>query len=293
MTDNKSQSTPSVPPNVSVGNANTAQIAAESPTAESTPVTPSNPQEVFAKRERQLRKMQQDLQEQKQALEAKQKQYETDYVPKSKLKEDPWSILQETGLDYDQLTESLLAQPTDPASRALMSKLKALEAKMYESERNAQQSQAQQAEQVKTQLLNEIKITTQGNEHFELIEQTGSHDAVVELIESRYNTTGELLTVQEAAEQIENYLLDEAYKIAQSKKVQAKFKPAEPATSNETSNAAPANMPNKKKGITISALGENKNTLSNNMVSAVPKRSLTAEERRARAIAVLKGETIS
>ena len=55
-------------------------------------------------------------------------------------------------------------------------------------------------------------------ETYEMIKSTGSVKDVVELIEATYKEEGRLMTVEEAAQEVEEYLADEAWKLAQTKK---------------------------------------------------------------------------
>jgi len=70
-------------------------------------------QDIWARKERQLRKMQQDLASERKKWQDEQEQvkqrYNSDYIPKSRLTEDPLTVLTESGLSYDKLTEMLLA----------------------------------------------------------------------------------------------------------------------------------------------------------------------------------------
>lgn len=189
----------------------------------------ANPQmDAFARKERQIRKMQVDLQKQKQELEARAKSYETDYIPRSKLKEDPWSVLQAEGMDYDQLTQQLLAQPQDPATKAMLAKIKQLEQKQVDAERaQAENTQAQYAQALK-QISNDVKLLVDSDPEYEMIKESGQMgiDAVTELIEETFNKDGYLMDHAEAAKKVEAYLVDEGFKMAQRKKVQARLQPA-------------------------------------------------------------------
>lgn len=237
----------------------------------------ANPQmEAFARKERQIRKMQVDLQKQKQDLEARAKSYETDYIPRSKLKEDPWSVLQAEGMDYDQLTQQLLAQPQDPATKAMLAKIKQLEQKQVDAERvQAENTQAQYAQALK-QISNDVKLLVDSDPEYESIKANGQAgiDAVTELIEQTFNKEGYLMDHAEAAKKIEDYLVDEGFKMAQLKKVQARLAPKvetpKPIEKTRTVTSTPT-------------------TLTHNMQSSTPKGN-DSKSRRERAIAAFLGK---
>lgn len=229
-----------------------------------------SPLEAFARKERQIRRMQEQLQRDRQAMEAKQKQYETDYVPKSRLKEDFWTVAQEAGLDYNQLTEQVLAQPNDPATKALMAKMHAMEAKMRQADEAKQSEQQKQYDNAKKQLLTQAKMLVDGDPEFETIKTLELYEDVVSRIEAEYHETGIVRDVKEVAMELENELIEDAIKFSQLAKVQARLKPKteEPLQAKQT----------QKPTITI----------TNRMESQPAKRS-SEQERIQRAIAAFKG----
>ncbi len=267
MADIKAPVAPQAAPETGQQNTN----GAESPPA-------SNPgMDLMAKKERQLRKMQQDLQKQKQELETRAKSYETDYIPRSKLKEDPWSVLQNEGMDYDQLTQQLLQQPQDPATKALMSKIKALEEKQLAVERQAQEATQAQYTQAIKQISNDVKMLIDADAEYESVKSLGQSgiDAVVELIEQTFQTDGYLMDHAEAAAKIENYLVEEGYKMAQLKKVQARLAPKAPEVPVPQAKQA-------SKAPTVTTLTHGMQTQT--------KPSTDAKARRERALAAFHGK---
>ena len=236
----------------------------------------ANPQmDIMARKERQLRKLQIDLQKQKQDLETRAKSYETDYIPRSRLKEDPWSVLQAEGMDYDQLTQQLLQQPQDPATKALMHKIKQLEEKQSAAERAAVENTQAQYTQALKQISNDVKLLVDSDPEYESIKSLGQTgiDAVTELIEQTFNADGYLMDHAEAAAKIENYLVEEGYKMSQLKKVQARMKPVE----------AP------KPVVPAKAASPKITTITHSM-SNTPAKTSGAKDRRERAIAAFLGK---
>lgn len=263
---------------------NAAPAAApEQATTVAATTAPKQPQahEVLERKERQLRKMQQELQQQRAALEAKAKSYETDYMPKSRLKEDPWSVLEEAGLDYDTLTQQLLSRPNDPVTKSLQAKLRAMEQRIQQDETAKQQAVQQQYEVAKKQITNEAKLLVDSDPAFETVKASGAIDAVVDLIEETFNRDGILLDVKDAAQQVEDYLINEAIKLAGLSKVKAKLAPQAPPV-EEKPAAAPV-VPTRQK---------NTLTITNRMQATTPSKA-SEKDRIARAMAAFKGEKIS
>lgn len=234
--------------------------------------------EAFARKERQIRRMQQELQMQRQQLDAKQKSYETDYVPKSRLKEDFWSVAQEAGLDYDQLTEQVLAQPNDPATKAIMAKMKAMEDKLAQADRTAAEKQAEQYQAAIKQIGNEVKLLVDGDAEFETIKTLELYEDVVARIESDFKETGIVRNTREVALEVENELIEDAIRFASLPKVQSRLKPAVAEPTLELKQAA---QTYKRPSNTV--------TITNRMQQDRPKQQDSASERRARAIAAFQG----
>ena len=197
---------------------------------------------LLARREKQIRQREQQLRSKELAMKAaedaaraatpaKPALDESKYVPKDRLTQDPFTVLNELGLSYDQLTELALNAPK-PEQLAMMNEIKTLKAELQavkgETEKT-QKSIEEQNSKSYQQALNDIKhqvtklVSTDPT--FETIKATRSVGDVVELIEKTYNEDGILLTVEEAAQQVEDYLVDEAIKIAKLNKIQQRIKP--------------------------------------------------------------------
>lgn len=246
--------------------------------AETAPANPQN--EMFARKERQIRKMQQELARERQTLEAKQKSYDTDYVPKSRLKEDPWSVLQEAGLDYDQLTQQMLTRPNDPLTKSMYDKIRAMEQKLVDSETKAQQDTQAQYTQALKQISTEVKMLVDENPEYESIKAAGMHEAVTELIRETFDTDGYLMDIAEAAKEVENHLLDEAVKLSKLPKVQQRLQPKpEETAAVVNAQAAPKWKPTATAPLTIT-----------NRMQAPASTGNSERDRRARAIAAFNAK---
>lgn len=176
------------------------------------------------------------------AIKAKEAEYSSNYISKSRIKSDPLSVLTEEGVSYDELTNAILNPvKQDPRVMAEIERLKAevqatkdYQAKAKE-ENAAQQKQAYN--QAVNQIRNEAKQLVEKDPSFEMIKETKSVGDVVELIEKTYKEDGILLSVEEAATEVEEYLATQAVRLAQINKVKAKLnsaqKPAQPAPQSE------------------------------------------------------------
>ena len=186
----------------------------------------------------------------------------------AKLKSNPLGVMLENGVTYDQLTEAIIAQQNGntPEITALKAELAALK----EHVGNQFTTRDQQAEQ---QVLADIKkeaIQLAKSEQFEAIREARAENQVVELIHRTWKKTGEILDTHEAAELVENQLIDEALPFAKLSKVQKRLTPAEAA---QVEVQLPTPKPNTKIMRTLT----NRDTASPIM------------DKRARAIAAMQG----
>lgn len=201
----------------------------------------------IARREKAIRTEAQRLKAERQALDAKKTEYETNYIPKSqiseKLKSNFLGFANEYGLSGDEITAALLNQP-GPESQAiskLESKIQELESKLAQTETKQSESQTKAYEQAVNQIRNDVKTLVQSDPAFETVKETDSTEAVVELIKETFDKgweeknipAGTILSTEQAAEFIETYLVEEAIKMANLNKVKSKLAP-QPAADQKT-----------------------------------------------------------
>jgi hypothetical protein len=217
---------------------------APEPAAEESPLSSQYAQ--LAKRERALRAQAQKQQDaikareseiaaREAAIKAKEEEYATKYIPRERFKADPWAVMSEEGVSYDQVTERALSETAmDPATRSYLQKL---EAKIAELETGSkgmkqtfEQQQRQAYEQAITQLTNEATKLVANDDAYETIRATGSIADVVELIEKTFEKEKVVLSVEEAAQAVEDYLVEEALKLSKLKKIQSRLAPKDPPT---------------------------------------------------------------
>lgn len=161
---------------------------------------------------------------------------ESKYISKDSLQKDLFGTLAELGLTYDQITAQATNAPTpeqvafQQEMKALRDEIKSLRGETETQKKTYEQQQQDSYKQAVTQIRSEANILVKNSEAFETIRETNSVDDVVELIEKTFSQDGILLSVEEAAEQVEDYLIDEAMKIAKIKKIQQRLAPRAPTT---------------------------------------------------------------
>jgi hypothetical protein len=251
-----------------------APVETEAPEVTKAPDELSPKFAALARKERALRSQAQALKAKEEALKAQESDYSTKYIPKDRLMKETLAVLQEQGITYDQLTGMILNQPgpQDIASQKLEAKIAELEAKLEKQVTSAQESQTKAYEQAVNQIRDEAKLLVDSDAAYETIKETDNVEAIVALIEETYKGTNKVLSTKDAAQQVEDYLVEEALKMAGLKKVKAKLSPQEII---EEAKPQTTEKPQIK-------------TLTNDVTSLT--KQLSNKDRRARAIAAFKGQ---
>jgi len=177
------------------------------------------------------------------AIKAKELEYQTNYIPKSSLKEDALSVLSDAGVDNNDLIERLLNQPKSEDTlvtkeiRALREEIKALKGEQENTKKSFQDTQQATYDQAIAQIDRDVRSLVKNNENFETITAMKQEREVVKLIETTFNEglgdeypAGTVLSTEEAAQIVEDYLVEEAMKIAKISKIAKKLQPVSVTT---------------------------------------------------------------
>lgn len=262
----------------------TLVVPSEVDQAQSAPKeAPLSPQlAAMARKEKAMRAERLKFAEEQRAFETEKARYQSEFIQKSKFKDDPISALLEEGFSVEDIANRLLNQPS-PQERKLTDlerKYASLEAKR-EQDRNdleaAQKAnQERKIESEKKQLRVALDILVNGNEEFECINKMEQQDAVVEYQQSVLETEGYLIPTEDAARDVEAYLEEQALSFARLQKIQSKLQPTQP----QALEAQKQPTTQKQQGM---------NTLSNRTTTASAK-PLTDKERIERAILAFQGK---
>lgn len=215
------------------------QEEAKSADSDSKPKTedPLSPQyALLARKEKALRANAQAIKAREDAIKAKEAElaskdaeYASKYIQRDKLLADPLSILSELGISYDELTNKILGTPTEgqPSQelQALKAEIKAIKDAQDQANQAAKDNQQNQYKQAVNQIRNEAKALVNSDPNLETIKVTNSVNDVVELIEKTFAEEGRLMTVEEAAAEVEEYLIEEGMKLARIEKIQKRLQP--------------------------------------------------------------------
>ena len=168
--------------------------------------------------------------------------YQKGYISVEELKRDLLSATEKAGLSYDEVAQQMLnTTKIDPRLQShidrLQAKIDSLEKATIEgNERATKQQHSYNAavKQIKTDVANLVKT----DPNFETVAKTNSVNDVVELITRTYEKDGILLTVEEAAQEVENYLIDEALKLTRIEKIKRKLQPMANSSGEKTAQSA-------------------------------------------------------
>jgi hypothetical protein len=156
---------------------------------------------------------------------------------------DVFAALKLRGYDYNKLTEMFLAgekvrkEPVDPVVEAknaveqLRKEFNEKEAKRIADEKAAAEARVKQEEAnlaaAYKRYGEDIEAFTAKNpDDYELINIYSQHSMVLETVKHYFETEGKVLSVKEACDATENYLLNEAKKAEKAKKLQKKIEEA-------------------------------------------------------------------
>jgi hypothetical protein len=194
----------------------------------------------LSRREKSLKQREQEINSRMQELEEKLKAQETPQEPQVNiedlLRKDPLKALETSGYDLNTLAEIALQDgklPVDLQMKLMQeelekkynSKFEELEAKQIEEAKKKEEMQYNQAiENFKEEINSHV---TSDLEKYELINSSENIDLVYDTIVEHHETTkdesgnGEILEVAEAAELVEQYLLEKAQQMLKANKLKA------------------------------------------------------------------------
>lgn len=200
-----------------------------------------------------------------------------------RLKKDPLNTLKDLGLSYEQLTNlalndgkltpemqmDLLRQEIDQKYSSEIEKLK------QELEERDKRLEEEKYNEVVNNFKTELTNFVNDSEKYELIRANDASDLVYDVIEQHYGETGRILSKEEAADAVEEYLEEELEKLLKVGKVKNKLTPQEAA--QQAASPKPT-------------MTQKAPTLSNahSAAASKPSRPLTREESVARAASLLK-----
>lgn len=211
-------------------------------------------------------------------------EYRNNYIPKSQLKTDALGTLAAEGMSYDEIVQQALQQqqyPRDPRMEAqmrmLQDEIKSLKSANDQAKQTYESNQTAAYQAAVKQIENDAKNLIQKDPAYEMVKATNSVRDVVELITQTYDKDGILLSVEDAAAKVEEYLTEETLKLSNTAKIKQRLQ-------QNSRQVAPATSETKTPSQPGPAQPQPTRTLTN---AASSSRKLSSRERALRAF---KGE---
>lgn len=245
----------------------------------------SRKEKQLREREKTLEASQKSIEEQIKKLEEQYKQKEQELSSKlldpSLFKKDAKEALNKAGLTFEELAQLMINDGKPTAEMLLTDAEKRLQAKIEDMEKKLMEKEAKEQEAKYEEVLNnfvsEITTFVNDNNDYELIRANDATDLVYEVIEEHHSTTGEILQIKQAADAVEQYLLEEAKKQLNLGKIKGLLSPKEQQEAKEKPTEGKASV-----------------TLSNTQAAQVPKQGqqrLSDEQSKVEAAKLIRWET--
>lgn len=159
---------------------------------------------------------------------------------RSRVKSEPLAVLGEEGVTYDQLTQAAMNAPSHEQAqllntiKQLTQKVEALENETKGTKKTFEETETARRQSAIRQISMQAKQLVTTDPNYETIKETGQVGEVTKLIEKVFDRDGILLTVEEAADEVEAYLVEEFEKLTKINKLKQRL-----ASSNQSAQKQP------------------------------------------------------
>lgn len=184
------------------------------------------------------------------ALSAKDTDYQTKYIQKDRLSQDPLSVLTEAGVSYDQLTNLILNSPKPEnveqlrTLNELKAELKSLKDTQAAADKAAQENQTQAYNEALSQIRRDATNLVNNNPDYETIKETKQVGEIVKLIEKTWKTERYVMDIEEAAQLVEAELVERIMATANIPKIRNKLSPPQAAPTPKLQDPKQQSQPN-------------------------------------------------
>jgi hypothetical protein len=238
----------------------------------------------LAKKEKMIRAEQQKIAAEREQIQKDMEEVRKFNELKAKARMNPDEYMKAAGLTYEEYVEWKLngGKPGPDAQNSMVrEEIEKLKKELEDKDNKRLEEQRAQLEQQKNEVVaNFVKgindYLDENKETYELIHMMGYQDAVVSTIDTQFQKTGKILSKEEAAKIVEEFLEGEVERLTkESKKVQSRVKPVTPEAQAPNPNPQATSAPK---------------TLTNGMVSSSAPSMLPAKtenDRLKRAMAAL------
>lgn len=195
-----------------------AQVAESTPPAESVKLSPQL--SALARKEQAFRQREQAFKEREKTLEAKLADAEQYSQLKAKLGSKDYSEAEKLGLTYEGYTEYLLSKQNseDPQGK----ELKSLKDEVDALKKRTEEDATKEYEETVAEYKKEIAALISSNPDYSSVKELKREDAVLQLILDSWEEDGEEVSIEQAAKDIEEALVEDATKMAALPKLKPK-----------------------------------------------------------------------
>lgn len=226
----------------------------------------------LARKEKALRQKYAEIASKEQELVKYREEAQKAAQYRERLKSHPLDVLNEEGITYDQLVQRA-ANPPSQEMLNLQYQVKALEESLKQQTESAQKNAQTQREQAVKQINMDVKELITSNPAYETVKDMGAEEAVTQLITVTYDEDGILLTTDQAAKQVNEYLVGEINRLNGIPSVKKLLSPTPPAEVQQQQVAVSATPQTGMK------------TLSHSMAPSSEAPARTWAEKKARIVA--------
>lgn len=248
----------------------------------------------LARRESQLIAERKRLQAERESWEAERRtneaKYQSDYVSKEYLRQNPLAVLTDGIVTYDQIAEAAAnaGGAVAPENLALQTEIRKLQAKVDELSNYRQSFDKNLTSQTRSIAEREVSQLVSSSEEFEFIKASGA-DAqaiVVEMVLDAVDKGG-YLTYEDAAKQVEDYLMGQFNQYTKLKKAQNLLQPEPKVPELKDKEKTSGGWRRVEPGVPVSPKPQQLRTLTQTP-SVVGSAKLTQDQKVARAVEQLK-----
>lgn len=253
-------------------NAEAAELAPDAQTPVEAPAKPEVPQAddkfaskfaALSRKEKEIRHREAQFTAEMERIKAEKSEIEkwkaeksnADSEFKNKISSNPLKVLEELGITFEDLTKMQLNEQNPTPEMLIARTRQELESgykKELEELRNSlkqekEKAASEQHEQVVSGFKKQINQFVDANEEaYELIKMNDAQELVFDVIQEYYESSGKVLSIEEAAKYTEQHLEEEAKRVMEAKKFKQtspKQEPSEAKIAPTLSNTHAAEVP--------------------------------------------------
>lgn len=189
-------------------------------------VTLSSQATAIARMEQKVRRQEQALKADKAKLDAERAEVAQLKELKTKLAAKDYSALEAEGLTYEEYTNYKLNQGTESTPEAQA--IRELQDEIKSLKTSQEESTSKQYDATVGQYRNDIKALVAKDSNYSSVKELGAEEHVLQHILDTFEQDGEVLSIEQAAQEVEDKLVEDAERMANLSKLKAKQTPPEP-----------------------------------------------------------------